>query len=439
MSPPHVRVLLTTPTVPDELTGALRELNATASFSLLTEQSFASSASADALVVVPPEDRNAPSLPIGGAARRCRSPMIHAPATSRSCFTDRVPGAAGGAARSPAARPAGQSGAARTAREADVATVFQRFERQLRMASRIQRRLAPQTLPRLHGLTLSVVHRPVDLVSGDLYEVRRLDEHHVGVFVADAVGHGLPAALLSLFAKRAIQGCTTARQDCGLKPDLVMQRLNAEVGAAGHFDCDFLSAVYAVLDTRTRSGVFARAGAPYPLLRRRNGRVETLRASGMLLGIDPAAEFEAIPFHLSAGDDLVIYTDGLECVARVAPGCVRTPSAAMASSTPAALRREFGGLPSAGMTLRHVLESAWRFALCDATDGVEGVGNEAEAGSSRGDAHPDEWITRSPWCQALRRQGCRAAFELADSRHGVLRRLGGEMDDLTMLAISADV
>ena len=41
-------------------------------------------------------------------------------------------------------------------------------------------------------------------VSGDLYDVMRLDETHIGFYMADAVGHGMPAALLTMFIKNAL-------------------------------------------------------------------------------------------------------------------------------------------------------------------------------------------------------------------------------------------
>ena len=46
--------------------------------------------------------------------------------------------------------------------------------------------------------------RPAGYVSGDLYDVARLDERRIGFYVADAVGHGMPAALLTMFIKHAL-------------------------------------------------------------------------------------------------------------------------------------------------------------------------------------------------------------------------------------------
>ena len=45
---------------------------------------------------------------------------------------------------------------------------------------------------------------PTAWVSGDIYDITRLDEEHVGFYVADVVGHGIPAALLTIFLKQAM-------------------------------------------------------------------------------------------------------------------------------------------------------------------------------------------------------------------------------------------
>src|SRR5260221_832124 len=78
------------------------------------------------------------------------------------------------------------------------------------------------------GGFLSVVFsRPAGYVSGDLYDVARLDETHVAFCIVDAVGHGMPAALLTMFIKRAL-----VSKEIGpggyrlLPPSETMRRLN---------------------------------------------------------------------------------------------------------------------------------------------------------------------------------------------------------------------
>src|SRR5262245_17773226 len=73
-----------------------------------------------------------------------------------------------------------------------------RMHEELHLAARAQREFLPADLPALSGVTVAALWRPAQYVSGDIYDVVRLDEDHLGVFIADAVGHGLSAALMTM-------------------------------------------------------------------------------------------------------------------------------------------------------------------------------------------------------------------------------------------------
>ncbi len=76
---------------------------------------------------------------------------------------------------------------------------------EVRLAGRLQRDFLPRKMPEVPPVHFSVLFRPAGWVSGDIYDVARLDETHVGFYVVDAVGHGMPAALLTMFIRRALQ------------------------------------------------------------------------------------------------------------------------------------------------------------------------------------------------------------------------------------------
>src|SRR5256885_4306186 len=81
---------------------------------------------------------------------------------------------------------------------------MQRVDEEMRLAARLQQDFLPKTLPQLGKVRFHSLYRPAGYVSGDLYDVMRLDESHVGFYMADAVGHGMPAALLTMFIKNAL-------------------------------------------------------------------------------------------------------------------------------------------------------------------------------------------------------------------------------------------
>src|SRR5947207_11229487 len=79
-----------------------------------------------------------------------------------------------------------------------------RLDEELRLAARVQQDFLPKSLPSVGDVRFQYLFRPAGHVSGDLYDVMRLDETHVGFYMADAVGHGMPAALLTMFLKQAL-------------------------------------------------------------------------------------------------------------------------------------------------------------------------------------------------------------------------------------------
>ncbi len=185
------------------------------------------------------------------------------------------------------------------------------LDEEMRLASRLQRDFLPRRLPEIGDARFSVLYRPISFVSGDIYDVTRLDETHVGFYIADAVGHGLPAALLTMFIKKALQTKRIVGNTYEIiPPDVSLAELNDDICAQDLSSCNFCTAVYCVLDTDTLTLTYARAGHPAPVLVRSDGSFESLEAEGCLLGVFEDAVFEARQVTLAPGDRIVLYTDG---------------------------------------------------------------------------------------------------------------------------------
>ena len=66
-------------------------------------------------------------------------------------------------------------------------TQITQIDEEMRLAARLQVDFLPRTLPEVDGVAFNVFFRPASYVSGDIYDVTRLDEDHIGFFVADAL------------------------------------------------------------------------------------------------------------------------------------------------------------------------------------------------------------------------------------------------------------
>ncbi|MBS3733796.1 MAG: SpoIIE family protein phosphatase [Phycisphaerae bacterium] len=187
------------------------------------------------------------------------------------------------------------------------------MDEELRLASRLQRDFLPHSLPAVGRIRFDVLFRPAGWVSGDIYDVTRLDETHVGFYVADAVGHGMPAALLTMFIKKALQMKRIAGHSYELvAPGDSLQELNADICAQDLTSCQFCTAVHGIVDTETLTVRYARAGHPEPLLFHADGQIERLSDGDCLLGVFPEETFGGSEVQLAPGDRLVLYSDGLE-------------------------------------------------------------------------------------------------------------------------------
>jgi sigma-B regulation protein RsbU (phosphoserine phosphatase) len=188
-----------------------------------------------------------------------------------------------------------------------------RLDEELRLAARLQQDFLPRILPQLGPIHFHTLFRPAGYVSGDLYDIMRLDEKRIGFYIADAVGHGMPAALLTMFIKHALVTKEISGNDYRLlKPSETLARLNAALIDQNLSQAAFATALYGIIDVDTLEVTVARAGHPNPLLLKEDGLIEPLHCDGPLLGIFPDESFENASITLSPGDRLVLYTDGIE-------------------------------------------------------------------------------------------------------------------------------
>ncbi len=188
-----------------------------------------------------------------------------------------------------------------------------RLDEELRLAARLQQDFLPKTLPQVGPIHFRTLFRPAGYVSGDLYDVARLDEAHVGFYMADAVGHGMPAALLTMFIKNAlVTKQITAKGYRLLDPGEALAGLNAALVEQKLNHATFATAIYGMVNTHTLMCRFASAGHPRPMLMRADGTVLDLESEGGLLGIFPNEQYLDAEIQLRAGDRLIVYTDGIE-------------------------------------------------------------------------------------------------------------------------------
>jgi len=186
---------------------------------------------------------------------------------------------------------------------------------QLRLAGLVQQDFLPAKLPNLERVRWASVFLPAEWVSGDIYDVVRIDAEHIGFYVADVVGHGMPAALLTIFLKQAlVMRQNTENSYHIFSPAEAMMNLNARMAGQKLSGYQFATCCYCILNVKSLKLTYARAGHPYPVLIRAGQEPQTLETQGSLLGIFGQAEYVEQTIQLEAADKLLIYSDGAETI-----------------------------------------------------------------------------------------------------------------------------
>ncbi|HEV3200011.1 MAG TPA: SpoIIE family protein phosphatase, partial [Bryobacteraceae bacterium] len=169
-------------------------------------------------------------------------------------------------------------------------------------ARQAQLRLLPDVPPRIAGLSIAGSCVPAREVGGDFYDFYPLDDHRLGVFVAEGGNRELASAMPIALAKGYL--LYTARLD--LSPAEVLRRLRDLLGVTLHDAGSSVSMLYAVIDARAATIRFARTGASPRLAINGNRAVEEVAVSP---ANEIAIQHGAAP--LGPGDAVVFYTDGL--------------------------------------------------------------------------------------------------------------------------------
>ncbi|MFO0937199.1 MAG: SpoIIE family protein phosphatase [Gemmataceae bacterium] len=179
--------------------------------------------------------------------------------------------------------------------------------RNLRAAGRLHRELVlPKSPPDLRQLRWAIRYAPLDQLGGDYYDFAEPARDHIGMLIADASGHSIPAALLAVMASVGFNDVA----DRFSSPGTVLTHLNRRL--VGLSEERFVSAFYGVFDQNSDTLRYATAGHPPPLhIIAKTGEVKPLSGRGFLLGIMPEEEFRESEVPLDPGDKLCLYTDGV--------------------------------------------------------------------------------------------------------------------------------
>lgn len=183
---------------------------------------------------------------------------------------------------------------------------------QTRLSDVLRQSLLPAALPDIAGVRLAARFLPASggAVGGDFYDVHPTDDGRWAFVLGDVSGKGAQAAVVTSTARYAVR--TLSAQ--GWRPREVLEQLN-RVLVSPEDPERFCTVVYGQIDPQPDPAgvrlVLSLGGHPPPLVRRRDGTVQQVGVPGTVLGIQAEVRLDEVSLHLSVGDVLLAYTDGV--------------------------------------------------------------------------------------------------------------------------------
>ena len=181
-----------------------------------------------------------------------------------------------------------------------------RLQAQLEIARQVQLALLPEDDPLIHGFDISAYIFPAEEVSGDYYDWVKIFDDQIGIVVADAVGKGIPAALLVAFLRASLRAIV----QIGYAPHIAFSNVGDLLwdSVAEH---QFVTAIYGILDATNRTFVFSNAGHNPPLLIKPNGEFRFVEYGDLPLAMFRGTRYHQHFIKFEEGQVLVLYTDGI--------------------------------------------------------------------------------------------------------------------------------
>jgi len=180
----------------------------------------------------------------------------------------------------------------------------EKLRKEVEIAKKLQSSLLPGPVQDKR-IDFSFLYMPCDEIGGDFLDIYKIDDSHIGLYIADVSGHGVPASLLTIFLRSSINKKL-------LSPAKALEELFIEFNKRKLDEVLYITVFYAIIDLENRTMLYSNAGLNVSPILYSEKRFDLL----MLPGIPISSWAEKACYRdgfaeLEHGDKLFLYTDGI--------------------------------------------------------------------------------------------------------------------------------
>ncbi|MFA9424590.1 MAG: SpoIIE family protein phosphatase, partial [Sedimentibacter sp.] len=161
-----------------------------------------------------------------------------------------------------------------------------------------------------NSVNIDYLYESSESLSGDFFDVFNMDSDNVGIYICDVVGHGVTAALLTIFVRQSLRTIAKGKSN----PDKIIAELHKTFLALNLDTEKYFSVFFGIYNKITHNFQFVNAGHnSLPMLLKNNSKeIEILESKGYpICNIFDSVEYDVKTVKLNEGDKLFFYTDGI--------------------------------------------------------------------------------------------------------------------------------
>jgi len=147
---------------------------------------------------------------------------------------------------------------------------------------------------------------PGKYIGGDFYDVFETEDGRTAILIGDVSGKGVESAAMAAATRSTVRAFAYDSGD----PAQALDHTNVVISQSPTYD-HFATAFLAVLDPETGRFTYSSAAHPPAMVRRADGTVDLLNNGQLPIGVKSKVEYQLHESRLAAGDQLVMYTDGI--------------------------------------------------------------------------------------------------------------------------------
>jgi serine phosphatase RsbU (regulator of sigma subunit) len=188
----------------------------------------------------------------------------------------------------------------------DQENLIKELNKDLSLARKIQIKLLPLNVNYIEPFQIYSKYNPKDEVGGDIFDITKLENNKLRIMLADATGHGIQAALITMLIKSEYESIKGACSN----PITVVEVLNYIFFTKYYqLNCIF-SLIVVDLDPENEELTYCSAGHPDQILIQKNN-LEVLKGTGKIIGVYENSVFNQLTYSFSNTDKLLLFTDGI--------------------------------------------------------------------------------------------------------------------------------